>query len=449
MPRTQGVAALIADLGADPGFPGNSWTGWGTGGAVSDTSINERAVGFNSAMRVGTVLFVVLRNASGDFQAYKSTDRGATWSTSGSAFTPTDSGGGLCPLLIGTDIYVWYSRGIAPGHTANANSRYVFLNIFDTVGETWGTEDSFDCSVDPVVTTSFRVEGPWSAHVRPDGSIVLVIEEVLGADPCVVTWDAGVWDGPFRFDPTFHTQLLFDASIMQPDGTVDVFLSGPSATPYAANHAVFHADNSVDAAVAMSFTGDLIDWAGDGLYYGFEDEGTFYLGAGKKTGDYPTIWGRPAILYGSDGGGWVLGQLLDAGFDSDFSVYSTSLQKVNGWLIYTWRGISSDGNDFVERVGWAPIGSHDTPADWTFVTAYDHRTPSPAVSGQSDPYQGGFPPRPSGMSTGLILDGFRIHFVTTIRGDDGEIFSTYLLYIDVSVVVNEFRVGRAYFGQGT
>jgi hypothetical protein len=111
MPNVVAVAALIADLGADPGFPGNSWTGRGSGGGVSNTSIEERAVGSNSALNIAGVLFVVLRTSTGTFQMYKSSDHGATWATSGSAFTPTESGGGLCSLAIGTDIYVSYSRG--------------------------------------------------------------------------------------------------------------------------------------------------------------------------------------------------------------------------------------------------------------------------------------------------------------------------------------------------
>jgi hypothetical protein len=329
----------------------------------------------------------------------------------------------------------------------------VFLAIFDSAGQTWGTEASFDCSVDPTVGVTFRAEGPFMGHVRLDGSIAFMIEESLGADPCVVTYDAGVWAGPFRLTPaTFGTQLLFNCSIMQPDGTLDVFLSGPNATPYIPNHAVFHTDNSVTAPVVITLGGgvELVDWAGDGLYYGYEDAGTFYLAAGRKTGDYPTIWGRPAILYGNDGGGWILGSLLDTGFDADFSVYSTALERVAGWLVYTWRGVSSSGTDFVERIGWAPDGSHDTPAAWTFITAYDHRTPSPAVSGQTGPYGGGFPPTPSGFSTGLVLDGARnrIHFVTTLRDAGGEIFAAYLLYIDVATILNEFRVGRSYFSQG-
>jgi hypothetical protein len=446
-PTVTAVAALIADLGHDTSYPGNAWRGWGTGGGESNTSLNERAVGTNSAAAIAGVLYSVLRTSSATLQVYKSTDAGATWATYGSAHTPTESGGGLTTLAIGTDLYVWYCRNTVRQGT-NANSRFLFLAIFDTAGGTWGSEDSFDCSVDPVIGVSFQVEGPFVAHRRLDGSIALMIEESLGADPCVVTYDAGSWAGPFRLTAaTFGTQQLYDCSVMEADGTINVFVT--ETPPYPTYWAVFHTDNSVSAPVLMSYTGQVIDWAGDGLYYGYESAGTFYLAAGKKTASYPTIWGRPAILYGNDGGGWTLGQLLDAGFDADFSVYSSSLQRVNGMLIYTWRGISSNGADFVERIGWAPEGNHDTPAAWTFTTAYDHRSPSPGVSGQTGPYKGGFPPWPSGCSTGLILDGNRVHFVTTLRDSTGELFSTYLLYVDVSgaVIVNDFRVGRAYFAQ--
>ncbi len=424
MPTVNTVAALIAAL-ADSG-----------GGANADTT-EEIVQRSNSVHQVGAVFYVVVLTAAHDFQMYSSSDQGATWATAGAPFTPSVYGGGMNSFLVGTDIWVGYSKSFHIGNDQN-----LYLVAFDSTGPTWGTELSFDCGDGEHTGTPMRIEGPYTTHVRLDGSFVFCISDTLTSKQWIVTYD-GSFHGPFQLSTSLQ---LFESSVMRPDGTVDVFY-GNGYDPGTFYHITFDPADTVGTETLITgFAGEILSWSDIGLEYGFESGGEFFLAAGKKNADYPTVFGRPAIFYGSDGS-WVLGQLLDTGFDSDFSVYTCSLHRIQGYLVYYWRGISSDGNDYVDRIGWAPVGSHDTPADWTWQTVYDLRAPSPLVSGQADPYVQVGPPA-QGATTGLIQTGNELRCVVTLNDDDGDQFVAYLFALSVAVVVNDFRVGRAYFAQG-
>lgn len=404
-------AALVAAL-ADSG-----------GGANGDT-ISEISVGSNSVIEIAGVFYVlVLLTASNHFQWYSSSDSGATWATAGASFTPSFYRGGMNTLVDGSTIWVGYSKGIAFGH-----EKYLYLNTFDTATLTWGTEVLFDCQ--GASLDEFRVEGPYSSHIRPDGSYVWLISDTLLAQNWTVTYD-GSFHGPFRLNTD---RQLFESSIMDSSGDIHVFYgSGFPATFY---HQVFTSLDVVNARTTITYTGDIIAWSDLGLEWGYEDSGTFYLAAGLKTAAYPTIFGQPAILYGNDGG-WTLGQLLDTDVAiADFSVYLTALVRINSTLIYYWRGVDSAGNNYIDRIGYAPEGSHDTPADWTWQTIYELSTPSPAVSGQATPYDVvGLPTR--GSTTGLIQSGDNLRMVTTLKNNGGALFVTYLFLAVAAGVVEE------------
>jgi hypothetical protein len=384
-----------------------------TGGAANGDVISEITSVSNSIHEISGVFYVLALNASNHFQMYSSSDAGVTWATVGSSFTPTIFSGGMCTFVVGTAIWVGYSKSFHIG-----NDQHLYLNSFETLTSAWNSEINFACGA------SFRVEGPYAVHVRPDTSFAMIISDTLLANHYVVTYD-GSFHGPYQLTTSAS---IFAYSIMVADGTVHVFYD-QGASPTSFYHQVFHTDNSIDAAVLATYTGEIIAWNDNGLECGFEDSGSFYLSAALKTVDYPTIWGVPAILFGNDGA-WTLGANLDTDVAiADYSMYASSLQLIGGMLIYYWRGVSSNGVNYIERVGYAPQGSHNTPIDWTWTTAYNLASPSPAVSGQTGPYD---PSSGKGFTIGVAQTSTESRIVTTVRNASHAIFATYLLNIAVA-----------------
>jgi hypothetical protein len=399
-------------------------TGGGTGGVTSD----EIVLGSNCVHEISGVFYVVVLDASHHFQMYASTDSGATWATSGSAFTPTLFGGGMSSFIRAGKIWLVYSKGFT------GPDQHLYINTFDPAGPSWGTETVFDCGDGDHGGTGMRIEGPYASHQRPDGSIVFIVGDTLTAFLWAVIYD-GTFHGPYQMCSTIQ---LFESSAMAPDGTVHA-IYGTGYNPSVFKHQLVNTDNSIGSAVTITWSGgaNILSWSDMGLEYGFESSGSLYLACGRKQADYPTIWGRPAILYGNDGT-WVLGSIIDTDpAISDFSVYTCSLQKVNGSLIYYWRGVSSSGSNYIERVGYAPVGSHDTPADWTWTTIYDFSSPSPAVSGQSSPYT--ITLFTKGATTGLSQTSTSSRMIATITNSGGGLFVTYLFSVLVSSVVAAFH----------
>jgi hypothetical protein len=450
-------AVLIDNVGAsDP-------VAIGTGGLGRGANILQQvSVGAHSIIEIAGVFYVVILTDAFEFQVYRSTDEGATWATYGSALSPTVYSGGMETLVDGATIHLFYSKGLQP--PLSLSDPRVFLCSFDTAGGTWGSEDSYDLGDTPLGGVDFRVEGPYAAIRRLDGSIVLPVNDLLSGYPCFVTYNAGTWAGPFVLKTT---PFVFETWTIRPDGTVDLFYAWQAGqvigvSPWSVIHVTLDTDDTfadvtMFSGLALAFSP--VAWADNGLGWGYELAGDFFLACGAEDpvegpeatgGAAGSIWGRAAIAYGNDGGGWTVGQRLDtdAAVD-DYSMLSCSLHRFgdDGLLVYIWRGINRDRDGWIERVGWAPEGSHDTPADWTFVTAYDFTTPDPAVSGQTAPYQ---PPPNSrdAYAEGVTLSplGDHLRVVTSLRGDDDEIFAAYLLDIEVPTFGNEFFFGGAYFG---
>jgi hypothetical protein len=426
--RAKRLGYLVASLSAD--------TKDGSGGGSNTTSELEAVVGSNSITEVGGVYYVLAYVDSDDtqvFQFYKSADAGETWTTAGSSFTPSVSGGGMNLLLDGTKIYVTYSRGGFLG---------IYLTYFETASDTWsGSEDWFDYG-----PTLINADGPFQSFKRSDGSFVFLMENLVGSSGIwAAVWDAG-WIGIFGPMDDGATDGNFETAIMDSADTVHVFFYA-STTGDRFYHAQFDASNTVtEAGLEITYTGQILDWNGNGLGFGFLDAAgpTFYLACGLKTGDYPVIWGRPAILFGNDGA-WTMGALLDTDpAFADYSVYSSCLFSFLGSLVFIWRGIDSAGLNYIVRWGYAPLGSHNTPAAWAWSTAYEFSDPSPAVAGVSSPYA---PQIQAGASTGFAQTAEEIRMITTAAEAGGDFFITYLLKIVAGVIVNDFRVGRAYFTQ--
>lgn len=396
-----------------------------SGGGANSKTIEEITVGSNSIIELSGVFYVlVLLTASNHFQWYSSSDSGATWATAGAAFTPTVFGGGMNTLVDGATIWVGYSKSVHIG-----NDQHLYVNTFDTAGLTWGTETLFDCGDGSHSGTPMRVEGPYASHIRLDGSYVWMISDRLTGEQWTVTYD-GSFHGPFQL--TSDAQF-YESSIVDATGDIHVFY-GNGYDPATLYHQVFTSLDVANARTLITYTGEILSWSDMGLEWGFESSGTFYLAAGLKTAAYPTIYGQPAILYGNDAG-WTMGALIDTDVAiADYSVYLCSLQRVNGMLIYYWRGIDSAGSHYIDRVGYAPVGSHNTPADWTWQTVYDLAVPSPAVSGQATPYT--VTPLPTkGSTTGLSQSATESRMITTYKNNSGALFVTYLFKVLVSGVV--------------
>lgn len=408
----------------------------GSGGGSNTTSELEAVVGTNSITEIGGVFYVLALVDSGGvpvFQFYKSTDAGATWTPAGSSFAPAVNGGGMNQLVDGTKIYVTYSQQGFLG---------VYLTYFETASDTWsGSEDWFDYG-----PTLVNADGPFQSFKRSDGSFVFLLENLVGSSGIwAAVWDAG-WIGLFGPMDDGATNGNFESAMMDSDDTVHVFFhsAGGGHTWY---HAQFDLSNTVtDAGTLIGYSGQILDWNVNGLGFGFLDESgpTFYLACGLKTVDYPTIWGRPAILYGNNGA-WTMSALLDTDpAFADYSVYSSALFSFLGSLVFIWRGISSDGLNYIVRWGRAPLGSHDTPSAWRWQTAYDFGSPDPVIPGESTPYD---PQIQAGCSTGFAQTADEIRMITTAAESGGDYFVTYLLRIEKNPVVNDFLVGRACFSQ--
>jgi hypothetical protein len=399
-----------------------------SGGGDNANSTIEVVVGSNSVHEIAGVFYVVVLTAANKFQMYSSSDSGATWATVGLAFTPSVYGGGMNSFVVGTKIWVAYSKSVHLG-----SDKYLDLNYFETAGSTWGTELVFDCGTGDHFPTPMKVEGPYTTHIRLDGSFVFTISDSVTAYQWVVTYDGVSFNGPFQLSTTIQ---IFESSIMDTTGDVHVFY-GSGYDPGVFYHQVFTTLDVVNAAVLISYTGaEILSWSDIGLEYGYVKAGTFYLAVGIKTAAYPTIFGQPAIFYGNDGA-WTMGALIDTDVAiADYSVYFCALALINGTLVYYWRGIDSAGANYIDRVGYAPEGSHNTPADWTWQTVYDLSSPSPAVSGQATPYDTvGSPTK--GATTGLIQSGDNLRMVTTLKNNGGALFVTYLFLVVAAGVVEE------------
>lgn len=432
----------------------------GTGGVGrGDSILQNRAVGAHSIIEIAGVFYVVILTAAHEFQMYRSTDEGATWSTYGSALSPTVYSGGMETWVQGDSIRLFYSKGNLSGST----SPLIYTAAFDTTGGSWGSEASYDLGDSPI-GSDFRLQGPYAAIERPDGSLVLPVNDLLSGYPCFLTYDAGTFAGPYTL---ISSPFVFESWCMREDGTVDLFYAFSSGLsigvdPWSFEHVTIDTDDSFSnfemfAGLALAFNPSA--WSDNGLGWGYEKAGIFFLAAGSEDpvngpaatgGASGSIWGNAAIVYGNDGDGWTVGQRIDTDSSMDvYSMTSCSLHLLDGLLIYIWRGINEDRDGYIERIGWAPEGSHDTPANWTFVTVYDYTTPDPAILGQTAPYTA--PPNArDAYAVGITLSPFGDHlrYVTSLRGDDDEIFAAYLLDVEMPTFGNEFYFGGAFFAQG-
>jgi hypothetical protein len=426
-------------------------------GGSDGATIAEQVVGSNSIHEISGDFYVVLTSykntvpsgtlaLTSHLEIWKSTDSGATWAQAGSNFSQSKAGGGLASAVIGSKIWISYTRTYFGGSSADKD---VYLVAFDTSGNTWGSELSFDCTAGVQTepggsgATDYRPEGPYNMHVRPDSTLVLPITSSLGPSSiAVVVYDTigAAWVRLKQLTVFQDAQAkLFCSSIMDPSGEIHVFY-GYGYNPATFLHsALSYGSWTTSTHLLSGYSGVPLAWSDMGLEAGFLDpaDSKFYLAAGVKTGAYPTIYGRPCIMYGDDGG-WTLGSELDTGFDADYSVLCAAVVLCNGQLVYIWRGISSDGSTFRDRIGYAPHGSHDIPADWTWADGYNLGTPSPAVSGKTSPYKeagyesSGQQDGPGTIGVVVSGGGDQVRIVSTMTDAVPILFPVYMYSIDVT-----------------
>jgi hypothetical protein len=428
---------------------GSPSPGIGGGPGASNMSDIETGIGIQGIWEIGGSLFQMVVNGQSTgqppisptpnvYQWYKSTDGGNTWT----AFGPSIAVGtkqGVTGVLASDGFTIWISYPIAPISFGNG----IAVQSFDTSAGTWGSQLTFDPNTG-IGFTQMNAIGPWAGFLRPDGSIVFIYADANAGQTVAIIFSApSTFTRVYLVQPPGGTGTVDQGALMAPDGTVHLFWE------HYADHTYLHLSmdptNVVSAPFLIHTGTDISDWTSPGgLGWGVLNAGTFYLGVGKQSGgDY-----QAAIMFGNDSGGWTLGNLLDPGLGPGWYVYNTpAIFLLGGTLVYRVQYIdTATGSHYIERIGYAALADYNTPANWTWVTAYDYNVSSPAIPGETAPYQpanfettfSGF-----GLSYALMHSATgRLRMSATLINSGGTIFTAFLLDIGASIPIPP--VPRAY-----
>ncbi len=327
--------------------------------AQPDSNQNSRFIGAQHIVEIGANLYCGLVESSDGnppfhFQAYKSTDQGATWTRMDAANESTTGSSPIYVAVAASDgiYFVWNDSTVDPQGSALSYAR------FDPSTDAWGPTVR---SPDSLTSGAFQ-----TIARRSNGDIVVFYQTQLtgamGAHDVHygIFSHAGAWLG----DNDFHISAIDvypAACVAQSDDTIHVLVN-PVIAPYAISYQTLSPANAVSGSAAVATIGDSMEaglpqiW-NDRLIFPYGDLGAQNNHMFVGTPVAAPVWSNLTLPLSAAHGQWPIAWITAA---NALVVFQTFVGNVNNplQLWYTpWDGAVFGASVlYYDALVLAPVG---------------------------------------------------------------------------------------------